>query len=66
MQQGSAQLLGLLVWKVQKEGGREGKCELLYKLEIAEREMEELKKLRCEDARAIEKVVSIFATKEQS
>ena len=59
-------MLGLLVWKVQREGGREGKCELLYKLETAERETEELKKLRREDARATEKVVSIFATKEQS
>ena len=35
----------------------EGKCELLYKLETAEREIEELKKLRREDARATEKVV---------
>ena len=66
MQQGSAQLLGLLVWKVQREGVREGKCELLYKLETAERETEELKKLRREDAKATKKVVSIFATKEQS
>ena len=66
MQQGSAQLLGLLVWKVQREGAREGKCELLYNLETAERETEELKKLRREDAKAIEKVMSIFATKEQS
>ena len=66
MQQGSAQLLGLLVWKVQREGAREGKCELLYNLETAERETEELKKLRREDARAAKKVVSIFATKEQS
>ena len=57
MQQGSAQLLGLLVWKVQREGAREGKCELLYNLETAERETEELKKLRREDARATEKVV---------
>ncbi|XP_075650679.1 uncharacterized protein LOC142621246 [Castanea sativa] len=66
MLQGSAQLLGLLVWKVQREGASEGKCELLYKLETAERETVELKKLRSEDARATEKVVSIFATKEQS
>ena len=57
MQQGSAQLLGLHVWKVQREGAREEKCELLYKLETAERETEELKKLRREDARATEKVV---------
>lgn len=66
MLQGSAQLLGLLVWKVQREGASEGKCELLLKLETAERETVELKKLRREDARATEKVVSIFATKEQS
>ena len=66
MLQGSAQLLGLLVWKAQREGASEGKCELLYKLETAERETEELKKLRREDARAAKKVVSIFATKEQS
>ena len=56
--------MGLLVWKVQREGAREGKCELLYKLETAKRETEELKKLRCEDVRVTEKVVSIFATKE--
>ena len=49
--------MGLLVWKVQREGAREGKCELLYKLETTERETEELKKLRHEDARATEKVV---------
>ncbi|GMY07546.1 interaptin [Fagus crenata] len=66
MLQGSAQLLGLLVWKVQREGANEGKCELLHKLETAEREIEELKKLRHEDAKANEKVVSIFATQEQS
>ena len=54
------------MWKVQREGAREGKCEFLYKLETAERETEELKKLRREDAKATEKVVSIFATKEQS
>jgi len=59
--QGSAQLLGLLVWKVQR-----GKCELLHKLETAEREIEELKKIRHEDAKANEKVVSIFAAQEQS
>ena len=45
------------MWKVQREGAREGKCELLYKLETTKRETEELKKLRPEDARATEKVV---------
>ena len=54
------------MWKVQREEAREGRCKLLYKLVTAERETEELKKLRHEDARATEKVVSIFATKEQS
>lgn len=66
MLQGSAQLLGLLVWRVQKEEANGGKCELLKKLEIAEREVEELKKRRREDAKANEKVVSIFAAQEQS
>jgi myosin heavy subunit len=64
--QGSAQLLGLLVWKVQREGTSEGKCELLHKLQTAEREIEELKKMRHEDAKANEKVVSIFAAQEQT
>ncbi|KAF5450425.1 hypothetical protein F2P56_030779 [Juglans regia] len=65
MLQGSAQLLGLLVWKVQREGANGGKCELLLKLETAEKEVDELKKRRHEDARANEKVVSIFAAQEQ-
>ncbi|XP_004309143.1 PREDICTED: golgin subfamily A member 6-like protein 22 [Fragaria vesca subsp. vesca] len=67
MLRGSAQLLGLLMWRVQKEekgGGKE--CELLHKLEIAEREIRELKRLRHDDAKANEKVVSIFAAQEQS
>ncbi|XP_010048975.2 putative leucine-rich repeat-containing protein DDB_G0290503 [Eucalyptus grandis] len=63
--QGSAQLLGLLVWKAQKEGTDEGKGALLAKLEMAERERDELKRIRHEDAKANEKVVSIFAAQEQ-
>lgn len=62
---GSAQLLGLLVWKAQKKGTDEGKGALLAKLEMAEREREELKRIRHEDAKANEKVVSIFAAQEQ-
>ncbi|XP_041009807.1 spindle pole body component 110 isoform X2 [Juglans microcarpa x Juglans regia] len=65
MLQGSAQLLGLLVWKVQTEGANGGKCKLLLKLQTAEKEIDELKKRRHEDARANEKVVSIFAAQEQ-
>lgn len=62
MLQGSAQLLGLLVWRAQRRG-----CdELLRKVEVVEREVEELKKQRREDAKANEKVVSIFASQEQS
>lgn len=62
MLQGSAQLLGLIVWKVQKEvinGGEQ-------KLKSAEMEIENLKKIRHEDAKANEKVVGIFAAQEQS
>lgn len=64
---GSAHLLGLLVWKVQREEyeGDNGKSELLQKLENAQRQIEELKKIRSEDAKANEKVVGIFATQEQ-
>ncbi|KAF7830726.1 unconventional myosin-XVIIIa [Senna tora] len=58
MLQGSAKLLGLLVWKAQRDGDS--------KLEIAEREIERLKKMRHEDAKANEKVVGIFAAQEQS
>ncbi|KAK4836694.1 hypothetical protein QYF36_026438 [Acer negundo] len=66
MLQGSAQLLGLLVWTVQRGVGADGdRFKLSNKLETAEREVEELKKLRSEDARANEKVVSIFASQEQ-
>ncbi|AES72515.1 hypothetical protein MtrunA17_Chr3g0126961 [Medicago truncatula] len=62
MLQGSTQLLGLIVWKVQKEvinGGEQ-------KLKSAEMEIENLKKIRHEDAKANEKVVGIFAAQEQS
>ncbi|XP_048127751.1 cingulin [Rhodamnia argentea] len=62
---GSAQLLGLLVWKAQKKGTDEGKGALLAKLEMAERERDELKRIRHEDAKANEKVVCIFAAQEQ-
>ncbi|KAK4273879.1 hypothetical protein QN277_017190 [Acacia crassicarpa] len=62
MLQGSARLLGLLVWKVQKQSPDGGDREL----KSAKREIENLKSLRREDAKANEKVVSIFATHEQS
>ncbi|BFG23490.1 hypothetical protein CerSpe_097640 [Prunus speciosa] len=65
MLRGSAQLLGLLVWRVQKEGRSAQYYELLHKLETAEREIGGLKRLRHEDAKANEKVVSIFAAQEQ-
>lgn len=61
MLQGSAKLLGLIVWKVQK-GVTNGEEEL----RSAEREIENLKKMRHEDAKANEKVVGIFAAQEQS
>ncbi|KAJ0039993.1 hypothetical protein Pint_26581 [Pistacia integerrima] len=66
MLQGSAQLLGLLVWRVQREGVVGDKCEVLHKLETAKKEIVELRKLRSEDAKANEKVVSIFATQAQT
>ncbi|WRX18374.1 hypothetical protein QQP08_010861 [Theobroma cacao] len=65
MLQGSAQLLGLLVWRIQREEANLAKCELHQKLETAEKEIEELKKRRHEDAKANEKVVGIFASQEQ-
>ncbi|KAK4350970.1 hypothetical protein RND71_030283 [Anisodus tanguticus] len=58
MLQGSAQLLGLLVWRVQRE-------EANNKLANAEKKIEELKSLRREDAKANEKVVGIYAAQEQ-
>lgn len=60
--QGSAQLLGLIVWKVQKGMPNGGEC----RLKSAEREIENLKRMRHEDAKANEKVVGIFAAQEQS
>ncbi|PON72048.1 Ribonuclease P protein subunit P38-like protein [Parasponia andersonii] len=67
MLQGIAQLLGLLVWRVQREGGDgEKSSEILLKLKNAERDIAELKRIRHEDAKANEKVVSIFAAQEQS
>ncbi|OMO93616.1 hypothetical protein COLO4_16772 [Corchorus olitorius] len=65
MLQGSAQLLGLLVWRIQREEANLEKSELLQKLQAAEKEIEELKKRRHEDAKANEKVVGIFASQEQ-
>ncbi|KAL5718280.1 hypothetical protein ACHQM5_011199 [Ranunculus cassubicifolius] len=52
MLQGSAHLLGILAWKIQRRG----------KLE---KEVELLKRMRREDAKANQKVVSIFASQEQ-
>ncbi|KAJ6868051.1 myosin-10-like isoform X2 [Populus alba x Populus x berolinensis] len=67
MLRGSAHLLRLLVWKIQREGADGEHCELLHKLETAEKEIMELKKIRCDDAKANEKVaVSISASQEQS
>ncbi|RWR80294.1 golgin subfamily A member 6-like protein 22 isoform X1 [Cinnamomum micranthum f. kanehirae] len=66
MLQGSAQLLGLLVWKAQGGEAMEGKVELLNKLKKAESEVALLKRMRTEDGKANEKVISIIATKEQS
>ncbi|XP_059667255.1 uncharacterized protein LOC132312768 [Cornus florida] len=65
MLQGSAHLLGLLVWRVQREEVN-GRHELFHKLGNAEREIEELKRRRSEDAKANEKVVRIFASQEQN
>lgn len=65
MLQGSAHLLGLLIWKVLSEEASIEKCNLFHKLESAEREIEELKKRRSEDAKANEKVLGIFAAHEQ-
>ncbi|XP_020099078.1 ELKS/Rab6-interacting/CAST family member 1 isoform X2 [Ananas comosus] len=66
MLQGSAQLLGLLVARAQ---GREEGVSLVAaaaeKLRRAEAQVEELKGIRREDAKANEKVASIFAAQEQ-
>ncbi|XP_021763844.1 intracellular protein transport protein USO1-like [Chenopodium quinoa] len=68
MLQGSVNLLGLLVWRRVQEGEeskRIEKHELRRKLEAAEREIMELKKARSEDAKANDKVASIYAAQEQ-
>lgn len=59
-------LLGLFVWRLQTREGGCGKSELLRKLKNAEKEIVELKKIRSEDAKANQKVVSIVAAREQS
>lgn len=64
--QGSARLLGQLVWRIHSDGSTGNEGELLCKLESARREVDELKQRRREDAKANEKVVSIFAMQEQS
>ncbi|KAI3749104.1 hypothetical protein L6452_12684 [Arctium lappa] len=66
MLHGGASLMGLLLWRVQREQQvKNEKFELLSKLNNAETEIEELKRRRVEDAKANEKVVSIFAAHEQ-
>ncbi|XP_073292900.1 uncharacterized protein [Primulina huaijiensis] len=66
MLQCSAHLLGLLVWRVQREESNNSvKTQLLHKLENAQKEIQELKKRRSEDAKANEKVVSIISYREQ-
>ncbi|PSS32317.1 Paramyosin like [Actinidia chinensis var. chinensis] len=64
--QGSAHLLGLLVWSVRRVQADSGKGETLHKLQKVEKEIEEFKRMRKEDAKANEKVVGIFAAQEQS
>ncbi|KAL2249073.1 UNVERIFIED_CONTAM: hypothetical protein Sindi_2381000 [Sesamum indicum] len=66
MLKGSAHLLGLLVWRVQKEVANSERFELLHKLKMAQKEIGELKRIRSEDAKANERVVSMFAAREQS
>ncbi|XP_024969391.1 trichohyalin isoform X1 [Cynara cardunculus var. scolymus] len=66
MLHGGASLISLLLWRVQREEQvKTEKFELLSKLNKAETEIEELKRRRVEDAKANEKVVSIFAAHEQ-
>ncbi|KAL1550681.1 hypothetical protein AAHA92_18614 [Salvia divinorum] len=65
MLKGSA-LVGLLVWTVQRNVVTVENSKLLEKLESAQMEIAELKKRRSEDAKANEKVVSIFSAREQS
>ncbi|KAL0304421.1 UNVERIFIED_CONTAM: hypothetical protein Sradi_6310200 [Sesamum radiatum] len=66
MLKGSAHLLGLLIWRVQREEAKSGKSQLLQELENAQKQIQELKKIRSEEAKANEKVVSIVAAREQS
>ncbi|KAK6135226.1 hypothetical protein DH2020_031034 [Rehmannia glutinosa] len=67
MLKGSAHLLGLLIWRVQREETKTGESsQLLQKLENAQKQIEELKRIRREDGKANEKVVSIVAAREQS
>ncbi|KAL6509242.1 hypothetical protein OROGR_022552 [Orobanche gracilis] len=66
MLKGSAHLMGLLIWKIQKEKAKTGKSELLQTLESSRKQIEELKKMRSEDGKANEKVVSIVASREHS
>ncbi|CAO2838608.1 unnamed protein product [Amaranthus hypochondriacus] len=67
MLQGGAHLLGLLAWRsIQREESmRIEKNELIHKLEMGNREIMELKRVRSEDAKANEKVASIYAAQEQ-
>lgn len=62
---GSAHLLGLLMWRVQKIETKCEKREIFHKLRNAEQNIEELKRRRREEAKANEKVVCIYASQEQ-
>ncbi|XP_023740745.1 uncharacterized protein LOC111888852 isoform X2 [Lactuca sativa] len=63
---GSCMIIGLLMWRIQREEQvKTDKFELLNKLKNAETEIKELKRRRVEDAKANEKVVSMFAAHEQ-
>ncbi|ERN14063.1 hypothetical protein AMTRI_Chr01g133620 [Amborella trichopoda] len=66
MLRGSTQLLGLLVWKIQREGKFSDISELQIEIKKAKAEVAEMKRRRAEDAKANEKVAAIFATQEQS
>ncbi|KAI3800229.1 hypothetical protein L1987_35540 [Smallanthus sonchifolius] len=66
MVHGGATLMGLLLWRVQREEQvKTDRREILNKLKNAETEVKELKRRRVEDAKANEKVVGIFASHEQ-
>ncbi|CAI9274156.1 unnamed protein product [Lactuca saligna] len=63
---GSCMIIGLLMWRIQREEQvKTDKFELVNKLKNAETEITELKRRRVEDAKANEKVVSMFAAHEQ-